>query len=153
MDINRPGSRNKVIVESSAIRALMDGEDNNHDYVVIIRQQVIAAFVVPVLVRLEWLLLSPTSFKSIQHVVQISFKLWMVLQDMAPSLFGDVYLVAVPVSYHPLSPRIGQGAHSFSRTSARCGIFNHTSKLSFCQKDDTRLVNELEISHDYHETH
>jgi hypothetical protein len=111
-------------VESSAIRALTDGEDNNHDDVAIVWQQVITTLVVSVLVRFGRLLFPPTRFKSIQHIVQISFKLWMVLQDMSPTLFGDVYLVAIPVSYHPLSAGIGQGAHPFSKTSARCGLFS-----------------------------
>ena len=142
MDKCAPGSLDEIVSDEVAIGLLALGESDNYDDAVIIQGQGVASFVVFVLIGRKRLLPSPASLERIQNIVQMTCQFWVEPQSMPPALFSHVYLVAMPVSYHPLSAGIEQSDHSFSGW-ARCGVFNHTSKHTFCQKDDREAHKRL----------
>jgi len=123
MDKCAPGGFDEIVGDKGAIRLLALSESDNYDDAVVIQGQGVAPLVILVLVGRKWLLPSSTGLERIQNIVQMIFQFRVESQGMVPTLLGHVYLMAVPVSYHPLFARIGQGACSFSRTSARSDYF------------------------------
>lgn len=111
MDKCAPGSLDEIVSNEGAIGLLAFGESDNYDNAVVIQGQGIASLKIFVLVGRKWLLPSSTGPECIQDIVQMIFQFRVESQGMVPTLLGHVYLMAVPVSYHPLSVRIGQGAY------------------------------------------